>query len=247
MPPKTAFWVGFGTAILAIGTIGFIVLGSCVLKGKCAIAEESDSDVAVEAAVAPTPTTTTTNSTTVAVSKIAAVGSDDHVRGDEDADITIVEYSDFECPFCARFHETVQQVVDDYAGKVRWVYRHFPLSFHPESVNAAEAAECAGEQGKFWEYGDALVENQDELGEDLYKELASDLGLNATQFDSCRTSDKYIDKIENDTKEGASAGVTGTPGSFIYRTDAKGTDSAIIVKGAQSASAVKSAIDSLLE
>ncbi|OGL94713.1 hypothetical protein A2348_03220 [Candidatus Uhrbacteria bacterium RIFOXYB12_FULL_58_10] len=252
MPSKTAFWVGFGTAILALGTLGFIILGSCTLKGTCGFPASAEA-----AAVKTTTTTTTTGTGTtatvptatgssVAVSRIAAVDDDDHILGEKDAEITIIGYSDFECPFCARFHPTLQQMVDDYDGKVRWVYRNFPLSFHPEAENAAEAAECAGEQGKFWEYGDAIIENQTDLGEDLYKKLASDIGLNTTAFDSCRSSDKYLDKIANDASEGAAAGVTGTPGSLIYRTDAKGTDSAIVIKGAQSASAVKAAIDSLL-
>ncbi len=247
MPSKTAFWVGFGTAILAIGTLGFIVLGSCMLKGTCGnLAAAEDTEKTAAPTAAPTAVPTTTGST-VAVSRIAAVDDEDHILGDEDAEITIVEYSDFECPFCSRFHPTLQQMVEDYDGKVRWVYRDFPLSFHPESENAAEAAECAGEQGKFWEYGDALVENQSSLGDDLYKKLATDLGLNASQFDTCRSSDKYLEEISTDAAEGAAAGVTGTPGSFIFKTDAKGTDTAIVIKGAQSASAVKAAIDSLLK
>lgn len=248
MPSKTAFWVGFGTAILALGTLGFIVLGSCMLKGNCdglAAAEDTEKTAAPSAAV-PTAAPTTTGST-VAVSKIAAVDDSDHIRGDKDAEITIVEYSDYECPFCARFHPTLQQMMEDYDGKVRWIYRDFPLSFHPEAENAAEAAECAGEQNKYWEYGDALIENQSSLGEDLYKKLAADLGLNTSQFDTCRSSDKYLEEIATDAKEGAAAGVTGTPGSFIFKTDAKGTDTAIVIKGAQSASAVKAAIDSLLK
>lgn len=250
LSPKTSFWIGFGTAILALGTLGFIILGTCVLKGTCGnlaaaeVAEKTAAPTTGAAAAAPTPSAV---GSTVAISKIAAVDDKDHILGNKDAEITIIEYSDFQCPFCSRFHPTLQQMVDDYDGKVRWVYRHFPLSFHEEAESAAEAAECAGEQNKFWEYGDALVENQSSLGEDLYKKLATDLGLNTSQFDACRTSDKYLEKIASDAAEGAAAGITGTPGSFIFKTDAKGTDTAGVIKGAQSASAVKSVIDALLK
>jgi len=249
MPPKTTFWIGFGTAILAIGTLGFIILGSCMLKGTCNIAaaeDAADTAPTAEAAGAAVVPTTTSGST-VAISKIAPVDDEDHIRGDKDAAITIVEYSDFECPFCARFHPTLQGIVDDYAGKVRWIYRDFPLSFHEEAENASEAAECAGEQGKFWEYGDKLVENNGSLNEETYNKIATDLGLNASQFSACRSSDKFLEEIANDAKEGAAAGVTGTPGSLIYKTDAKGTDTAIVIKGAQSDSTVRAAIDSLLK
>jgi protein-disulfide isomerase len=249
MPSKTAFWVGFGTAILSLGTLGFIILGTCVLKGNCdigALAQAEDSAEAGDTAPTAAAPSAVPKATTT-VGDIAELDKDDRVQGDANAAITIVEYSDFQCPFCSRFHPTLEQMMTDYAGKIRWVYRHFPLSFHEEAQNAAEAAECAGEQGKFWEYADKLFSNQSTLGEELYKKLATELALNTSQFDSCRSSDKYLAKIANDEKEGAAAGVTGTPGTFIYKTDAKDSDQAIVIKGAQSASSVKAAIDSLLK
>ncbi|MBI4090954.1 MAG: thioredoxin domain-containing protein, partial [Candidatus Komeilibacteria bacterium] len=91
--------------------------------------------------------------------KIAAVSKDDHIRGDVNAEVTLIEYSDFECPFCARFRPTVTQALAEYQGKVRLVYRHFPLrSIHPQAQKAAEASECASEQGKFWEMHDKLFD-----------------------------------------------------------------------------------------
>lgn len=245
MPPKTAFWIGFGTAILAMGTLGFIILGSCTMKGTCSFASAEKSVAAAPNVAAPSPAAAA--ATTIAVSKIAAVDKDDHIRGEDNAEITIIEYSDFQCPYCSRFHPVLEQAYEDYDGKVRWIYRNFPLSFHAEAENAAEAAECADEQGKYWEYADALFTNQTTLGDALYKKLATDLGLNVATFETCRSSDKYLEVVAQDTAEGAAAGVTGTPGSFIFRTDAKGTDQAIIIKGAQSASAVKAAVDSLLK
>ncbi len=144
------------------------------------------------------------------------VSEKDHIRGNPDAPVTIVEYSDFQCPFCARFHPTVQQILEDYPDQVRWVYKHFPLdSIHSEARPSAEASECAAEQGKFWEFADGLFENQSRLGSNLYKEIASKIGLNIGQFENCVSSRKYKDKVEADYQEGIKAGVTGTPGSFV--------------------------------
>lgn len=143
----------------------------------------------------------------------------DHVRGDFSAPITIVEYSDFQCPFCSKFHPTVKQILEDYPGKVRWVYKHFPLDqIHLQARPAAEAAECVFEQkgnDGFWQFSDSLFENQEELGEVLYKELAGQLSLNLEQFNDCLTSRKYKNKVEEDYQEGVVKGVQGTPGNFV--------------------------------
>lgn len=107
--------------------------------------------------------TTAVPAATVEVSGTLALAADDYVFGDSSATITIVTYSDFQCPYCQRFDSTMQQIVKDFSGKVKWVYRNFPLSFHDQAQNAAEAAECAGDQGKFWEYAFKLFENQSSL------------------------------------------------------------------------------------
>ena len=241
LPSKQAFWLGFVTAILALGTLGFILLGSCVLGGDCsveafAVADNDDSGVAAEVAAAaaavPAPTAT----------GVPAVTDADHIRGNEDAPITIIEYSDFQCPYCSRFHPTMLQVMDEYSDSVRWVFRHFPLSFHPEATPSANAAECASEQGKFWEYGDALFENQPSLGDTFYAQLAADLGLNTTQWQDCYDSEKYNDVIEAQAQAGGAAGVSGTPGSFVIDPDGN----AIPIKGALPFSSVAAAIDSVL-
>lgn len=144
------------------------------------------------------------------------VKESDHIRGNPNAPVTIIEYSDFECPFCERFHPTVKQALNDYPDDVRWVYRHFPLdSIHIEARPAAEASECAAEQGKFWEFADGLFENQSRLGKAFYNELAQNIGLNMDQFSECVSSRKYKDHVEANLQEGIKAGVTGTPGSFI--------------------------------
>lgn len=144
------------------------------------------------------------------------IGELAHVLGDSSALVTLVEFSDFQCPYCSRFHFTVAQVMNDYSTEVRWAFKHFPIdSLHPQARPAAEASECAAEQDKFWEFADKLFENQTMLGPELYQEFASDLGLNVKQFKSCVGSRKYKDKVEADYQEGIKLGVRGTPGSFI--------------------------------
>ncbi|MCP6718184.1 MAG: DsbA family protein [Patescibacteria group bacterium] len=156
------------------------------------------------------------NSQKKETTKEIEISSDDNIKGDVSAAITIVEFSDFQCPFCLRFHQTMLQIMKDYPDKVTWVYKHFPLdSIHPQARPAAEASECAAEQDKFWEFSDGLFKNQSELGLNLYKELALELGLNEIQFKDCISSRKYKDKVEADLQQGIAAGVTGTPGSFL--------------------------------
>ncbi len=142
----------------------------------------------------------------------------DHIKGNPEASITIVEFSDFECPYCVRFSQTMNQIIREYPSDVRWAYRHFPLSSHLEARPAAEASECAAEQNKFWEFHDGLFENQEGLGNILYFELAKNLELDVEQFQYCFSSRKYKDKVESDYQAGIQNGVKGTPGNFINGT-----------------------------
>ncbi|HEB13440.1 MAG TPA: DsbA family protein, partial [candidate division CPR3 bacterium] len=149
----------------------------------------------------------------------------DHIRGNVNASITIVEYSDFECPYCGRFHPTMIQALSDYPEDVRWVYRHFPLRGHPQAQPAAEASECVAEQKGdegFWSFVDAMFENQERLGEEFYREVAGEIGVNLVQFDSCASSSKYANRVNSDYEEGIQSGVTGTPGSFVNGVPVKG-------------------------
>lgn len=143
------------------------------------------------------------------------IKDDDHIRGYKNAPITIVEYSDFQCPYCSKFHTTMNKVIKDYPNKVRWVYKHFPLDFHPYAIKAAEASECAADQNKFWEYNDALFTEQADIDNDIFGKIAKDLGLNTNKFNECLDSGKYTDKVEADYQSGVEIGVSGTPGSFI--------------------------------
>jgi protein-disulfide isomerase len=149
---------------------------------------------------------------------MVALADDDPVKGDPNAPITIIEFSDFQCPFCGKFYrETLPQIKEKYidTGKVKLIYRDFPLSFHENAQSAAEAAECANEQGKFWEYHDLLFEKQQDLSVENYKQWAEELGLDMEQFNECLDSGKYADEVTNDFSDGQAAGVTGTPAFFI--------------------------------
>ncbi|MFZ2682021.1 MAG: thioredoxin domain-containing protein [Patescibacteria group bacterium] len=148
--------------------------------------------------------------------QLAAATKEDHVRGDlNKAKVVVIEYSDFECPFCGQHHPTMQQMDDEYGDEVAWVYRHFPLSFHPEANPSALASECAAEQGKFWEYADELFANQTTLSTSYYGQLAGELGLNQKKFDECLSTAKYQAVVDSHAAGGAAAGVNGTPATFI--------------------------------
>lgn len=140
-------------------------------------------------------------------------------KGPEGAPVTIVEFSDFQCPFCGRAAETVDKVMANYAGKVRLHFRHFPLDFHKEAPKAGEASMCAEEQGKFWEYHDALYRNQGSINGGTFSdekliELAGETGLDTESFESGLTSGRFESIVERDLREAQDAGIQGTP-SFI--------------------------------
>ncbi len=143
---------------------------------------------------------------------------DDAVKGEEDAPVTIIEWSDFECPFCARFYrETLSSIEEQYikTGKVKLVYRDFPLSFHANAQKAAEAAECAGEQKKYWEMHDLLFENGVQGGVAGFKQYAKQLGLNTAKFNECLDSGKMASEVRKDMADGTAAGIQGTPGFLV--------------------------------
>ena len=144
--------------------------------------------------------------------------NDEHVLGELDAPVTIIEFSDFQCPFCKRFRDqTFDKIKEKYidTGKVRFVYMNFPLKSHENSQKAAEAAECAHEQGKFWEYHDILFENQQKLAVEDLKKYSADFGLDTEKFNDCLDSGKMKDEVNKDFEDGITYGVQGTPAFFI--------------------------------
>ncbi len=143
---------------------------------------------------------------------------DDAVKGEEDAPVTIVEFSDYECPFCVRFYSnTFNQLKTKYidTGKVKFVYRDFPLSFHQNAQKAAEAAECAGEQDKYYEMHNKLFEDGVAGGVTAFKGYAQEIGLDTSKFNSCLDSGKMASEVKKDFDDGAQFGVSGTPAFFI--------------------------------
>lgn len=242
IPSKTAFWLGVGTAILGVGTLGFILLATCMFRGSCSISDLSlganngkaiavnDAPTADNAA-APAPTGT-----------VPTVSNDDHIKGNKNAPVTLIEYSDFQCPYCGSFEPTLDTVMAKYKDQVRLVYRHFPLSFHPNAEPAALAAECASEQGKFWEFHGAMFKNQDSLGSDYYKKLAADNKLNLAKFNDCVSTKKYLKKVQDQAAAGGAAGINGTPGTFVIGKDGSATP----ITGAVPEATLSAAIDKAL-
>jgi protein-disulfide isomerase len=176
--------------------------------------------------------------------RVPKIGSEDHIRGNKNAKVFLIEYSDFECPFCARFHPTAQQVLDEYGDDVAWVYRHFPLDqLHPNARPAAEASECVAEIGgeeAFWEFADAIYEDQTKVSDAI--SVASSVGVSSSSLQTCIDSGKYEDLVEQMYQGGISSGVTGTPGNIIV--NAKGE--AWLVPGALPFEQIKTTIDEAL-
>lgn len=173
-----------------------------------------------------------------ASARVAVNGNVGFVRGSKDAPVTIVEFSDFQCPFCKNATATVKQVVDKYEGKVKLVFRDFPIAtLHPLAPKAHEAARCAADQGKFWEYHDILFDRSPRQSPDDLKKYADELKLDQTAFAQCLDSGKQQESIGRDIQEGTSLGVTGTPTFFINGRE---------LVGAQPLTAFQKIIDSEL-
>lgn len=178
-----------------------------------------------------------------------ADADDDAVLGDSDADITVIEFTDYQCPFCSRHYEqTHKQIVKDYVdtGKVKLVVRDFPLGFHPNAQKAAEATECAADQNKFWEMHDKLFQMQGTWsntdGITAFKQYAKDIGLNAGTFDSCLDGGTHAQEVKDDMAAGSASGIDGTPGFWIVGPDGKGQK----ISGAYPFDSFKTAFDAIL-
>jgi protein-disulfide isomerase len=164
---------------------------------------------------------------------------DDPGRGPNDATVTIIEFADFQCPYCARFDaETLPQILENYGDRIRFVYRDFPLtSLHEYALKAAEASECAHDQGAYWEYHDLLFQNQSALDEASLKNYAASLGLDTAAFDQCLDSDSKKSEVQKDYQDGIAAGVQGTPAFFVNGE---------LISGAQPYAVLQSAIEAAL-
>jgi protein-disulfide isomerase len=176
------------------------------------------------------------------IEPIEVSADDDSVKGDINSPVEIIEFSDYQCPFCSRFYtDTLPQLEEEYikTGKVKLIYRDFPLnSIHPQAQQAAEAAECAGEQNKYYEYHNILFENQHALDTVSLKQYALDLKLKTKEFNDCLDSQAMKEEVEKDLEDGISYGVTGTPAFFVNGK---------LLSGAQPFEAFKKIIDEELQ
>ncbi|MBI5193587.1 MAG: thioredoxin domain-containing protein [Nitrospirae bacterium] len=176
---------------------------------------------------------------------------DDTVWGNSDAPVVVLEFSDYQCPFCKRYYKnTLSELDKDYikTGKIKYVFRDFPLEFHKQAPKAAEAAQCAGEQGKYREMHDKIFDNQSTIQVDDLKKYALEIGLSADSFNSCLDSGKYTGEVNKDIDDGRKAGVSGTPTFFIGKAPLKGKEfTGQRIVGARPYSAFKQIIDTLLQ
>ncbi len=235
--PAQTFSMGIIGGILVLCTIGFfIMLGIMMNSDGDDSAKKPANVVQVDKgnAQAPTPQV---NGDIVVKPVDEKV---DHIRGKKNAKVTIIEYSDFECTFCGRFHPTMNQISEKYSDDVRWVYRHFPLeSIHPKARSLANASECAADQDMFWEMTDAIFEDTGASSAEVY---ATKIGLNLTKFNKCLADNKFDSKVNDDMQSGLAAGARGTPYSIILGPDGE----TVPLSGAQPLSAVDAAVAQFL-
>jgi protein-disulfide isomerase len=154
------------------------------------------------------------------------------VLGRDDAPVTIVEFTDYQCPFCQQFHLTAfQDMKRDYvdAGKVRYASRDLPLAMHPNAMSAAHAARCAGEQHKFWQMRNALIANANQLGPDRYSALADEVQLDRPSFQQCLAEERFKAQIAQDTSEAEAVGITGTPSFVVGRSAGDSVEGVLLV------------------
>ncbi|MBI5728806.1 MAG: DsbA family protein [Candidatus Magasanikbacteria bacterium] len=239
---KSAMLVGLVGGILSLGTIGFIILGVKMLNGSSISGGAGYQNLvaAAPSAAQPSQPSAPTAGTPVNV----GVGHFP-VKGKASAKVTVIEFADFRCPFCERFYKDAGRgIMKDYVdtGKVKFYFRGYAF-LGPASTAAAEASECANEQGQFWKFHDWMYDNQAPESDTAYysKEnlitYAVNLGLNRASFASCLNSDKYAAKVNQDLSEGQAAGVNGTPTTFV---------NGMPIVGAVPYAQIKAAIDQAL-
>jgi protein-disulfide isomerase len=244
--PKVCFILGFLSSLVIFFVVGFFVLLGTVLGGSV-----NDSSEVAGTGLSGTPTAEGTSDLSAPSQEITLtpITDADWVKGGRDAKVSVVEFSDLECPFCQRFHPTMQRLIEEYDGQVNWVYRHFPLtSLHPKAPKEAEAAECAGELGGndgFWAYVDRLFEitpANNGLDASQLPEIAEFVGLSRSRFEECLNSGKYTQKVNEQYNQATSAGGRGTPYSVVVTQDGQ----KIPISGAVPFEQLKAVIDPLL-
>lgn len=242
---KHAFFLGLSAGVGVMVLVGFVVVTTMFFSGYMPTAGGANKAGQVVDTTGDTVPGDTAQPTEIVINPVT---KDDWIRGDKKAPVTIVEYSDTECPFCKRHHETLKKLVEDYKGQVSWVYRNFPIpSLHAKAQKEAEALECAGDLGgndAFWKYTDMVYEktpSNDGLDPADLPKFAESIGLNKAKFEECLNSGKMAEKVKQTSEDAVSAGAQGTPHNVIIFGDQK-----IPVAGAYPIEEFKKIIDPLL-
>lgn len=250
LTPWKIFFGGFVVGVLLMG-IPTAYLASKVNGAGTVLAVTGGDTVpsAPSPSPSPSPTPSQPPANGAAPGTVKSVSKGEYIRGNKNAKVAFIEYSDIECPFCKRFHPTVEQAYNEYKDKVKFVFRHFPLSFHANAAKEAEAAECAGSvggDGTYFEYIDKLFERTTSNGTgfalDQLVPLAKEIGVNEGKFKECLDGGKFAQKVQTDLREGQTAGVDGTPGSIVLGQNGKN----VLISGAVPYSEVKAGIDKML-
>lgn len=240
-----SFALGIVMAFLIIFSIGFFVL---LFSDSGVSFGNSKTDKVLADFNQPTPVdesdTQPNDNQPSSEINLQPVTANDHIRGNvQTAEVIIVEFSDIDCPFCSRFHPTMQQIVEDYSGQVAWVYRHFPLdSLHPQARTKAEASECMADLGgndAFWNFIDELyLDEVDDL-----EATAQKVGVDVSDFNDCLTTKQFASKVESHYQDAITSGGRGTPYSVALSKDGK----RLPISGALPITDIKKVIDPLLQ
>lgn len=213
---RTSFFLGLMCGISGVSTLALIGFFALAFSGQGVNLARESGNNNVNAEV-NTNQPAVNEPAEVYYAPVPEIDSNDHVKGPASAKVTLIVYSDFECPYCFNHKGTIDKIVQNYGNQVRVVFRHYPLSFHPNAQKAAEASECAAEQGKFWEMHDKIFAANEAgtMGIEKWKEEAKKLGLNTKKFNECLDSGKYTSEISTEEEAGLAAGVEGTPATFV--------------------------------
>ncbi|MBU1907559.1 DsbA family protein, partial [Patescibacteria group bacterium] len=238
--PKIMFVLGLLVGISAMTTLTLALLVGWLISGKGLPFAPAVAGNAAQVAADPSADPYAVPDAPLAGPVKPVDENSENIRGNKNAKVTLIEYSDFECPYCQRHDGTVKQALADYPNDVRVVFRHFPLlSLHPEAQKAAEAVECAGQQGKFWEMHDEIFKANEAgtMSVAKWKEVAKSLKLDSAKFDACLDSGATAAKVAQDAQEGEASGIQGTPGTFVNGQ---------LVEGAVPYATLKAVIDAQL-
>ena len=224
----------------------YVIAGSIIIAGIIIAAAVMYSNGGANGGQANVRETLTNEPEAPTGVNLAQVSASDHILGDPNAAVKLVEYSDLDCPFCTRFHQTIiSDIKADYidSGKVAWVYRHFPLDMHPDARAKAEAAECVAEIGGnegFWKFADAVFADDETLAE--LPGIVSKMGINVKAFNACVDESRYADKVSSQQQDGINAGAQGTPYAVVIAKDGE----KLVIPGALPGAQIKSILDQAL-